>query len=567
MNTDTIIRGSRKTVLIVEDELVNQQLLGFILKGSYNVLYARNGQEALDILHSGQYRISMILLDIIMPVMDGITFLKRAAEDEQIHSIPIIVLTSDNEMELETFRLGAMDFIKKPYDMPDIILARVRRIIEFVEDREIIKDVEHDPITRLYNRNFFFEYSRRLMDSEKDRTFDMLAIDIDRFRIANEVYGRAFGDQALRALGDGIRRILHDRVGIGCRADADLFYVLIEHGPDLRECLDVVRSCMRDGDHQSLLRIRMGAYREVGTEHPISWYAEAAGSACDSIRGNYQTDIMVYDEELYRRELMHERLIADVDTAIEERQFIVYFQPKYAIQGDRPVLVSAEALIRWIHPELGFISPGDFIPLFEENGLILKVDHYVWQESARQLRSWKDRYGLDLHVSVNVSRKDLFSRELSDELQDIVRENGLNMGDLMLEVTESAYAQDTEQMLRAVKTLRDAEFRIEMDDFGSGYSSLNMLCLMPIDALKIDMKFVRNIATSKTGYRIVELVVEMARALNVPTIVEGVEDGEQYELIKRVGCDIVQGYYFSKPVTAKDFEKLIEKEVDQRKNG
>lgn len=564
MNTDEIVRRSKRTVLIVEDELVNQQLLGFILRGSYNVIFAKNGQEAIDILHSGEYRVSMILLDILMPVMDGITFLRLAAEDERIRSIPIIVLTSDNEMELEAFQLGAMDFIKKPYDMPDIILARVRRIIEFVEDREIIKDVEHDPLTRLYNRSFFFEYTRRLMDSEKDRSFDMLAVDVDRFRIANEVYGRAFGDQVLCALADGIREILQEQMGIGCRADADLFYILLEHGTDLNDILERIRSCVRDGEHQSILRIRMGAYCQIGAEHPVSWYAEAAGSACDSIRGNYQTDVMVYDEALHQRELMNERLIADVDTAIEERQFIVYFQPKYAVQGDRPVLVSAEALVRWIHPELGFVSPGAFIPLFEENGLISKVDNNVWREAARQLCVWKKQYGLNLQVSVNVSRKDLFNGSLCDQLKDIVSENGLKVDDLVLEVTESAYSQDTAQMLQAVKSLRDAGFKIEMDDFGSGYSSLNMLCLMPIDALKIDMKFVRNIVSSKTGYRIVELVVEMARALNVPTIVEGVEDQEQYELVRRVGCDVVQGYYFSKPVDTAGFEKLIEKEMEQR---
>ena len=564
MNTDEIVRRSKRTVLIVEDELVNQQLLGFILRGSYNVIFAKNGQEAIDILHSGEYRVSMILLDILMPVMDGITFLRLAAEDERIRSIPIIVLTSDNEMELEAFQLGTMDFIKKPYDMPDIILARVRRIIEFVEDREIIKDVEHDPLTRLYNRSFFFEYTRRLMDSEKDRSFDMLAVDVDRFRIANEVYGRAFGDQVLCALADGIREILQEQMGIGCRADADLFYILLEHGTDLNDILERIRSCVRDGEHQSILRIRMGAYCQIGAEHPVSWYAEAAGSACDSIRGNYQTDVMVYDEALHQRELMNERLIADVDTAIEERQFIVYFQPKYAVQGDRPVLVSAEALVRWIHPELGFVSPGAFIPLFEENGLISKVDNYVWREAARQLCVWKKQYGLNLQVSVNVSRKDLFNGSLCDQLKDIVSENGLKVDDLVLEVTESAYSQDTAQMLQAVKSLRDAGFKIEMDDFGSGYSSLNMLCLMPIDALKIDMKFVRNIVSSKTGYRIVELVVEMARALNVPTIVEGVEDQEQYELVRRVGCDVVQGYYVSKPVDTAGFEKLIEKEMEQR---
>ena len=211
MNTDAIIRKNKRTVLIVEDELINQQLLGFILQGQYNVLYAGNGQEAMDILHEGTHQISMILLDINMPVMDGISFLKLAAKDEMIHPIPIIVLTGDKDVELETIRLGAMDFIMKPYDMPDIILARVQRIIEFVEDRQIIRDVEHDPLTGLYNRNFFFEYGNRMLKSAHGQSYDMLAVDIDRFRIANEMYGKAFGDQVLCAVADGIRSALNGR--------------------------------------------------------------------------------------------------------------------------------------------------------------------------------------------------------------------------------------------------------------------------------------------------------------------------------------------------------------------
>ncbi|MBQ8093274.1 MAG: EAL domain-containing protein [Clostridia bacterium] len=343
--------------------------------------------------------------------------------------------------------------------------------------------------------------------------------------------------------------------------------MLIEHSESLRSLLDIITSHLRDGEHQTIIRLRMGAFENISRERSIDWYAEAAGAACDTIRGNYQQDIMLYDEKLHEQELYNERLIADVDEAIEKRQFRVFYQPKYEIQGERPRLVSAEALIRWQHPELGFVSPGAFIPLFEANGLILKLDNYVWEEAARQIHEWKEQYGIDLHISVNVSRKDLFEPNLTDRLLSIIEKHGVTIEDLYLEVTESAYSQDTSQMVKAVEKLRNAGFRIEMDDFGSGYSSLNMLCVMPIDALKIDMKFVRNIVATSTGYRMVELVVEMARALKVPAIVEGVEDEEQYQLIRKVGCDIVQGYYFSRPVDAENFEKLIQREAELQRDS
>ena len=225
--------------------------------------------------------------------------------------------------------------------------------------------------------------------------------------------------------------------------------------------------------------------------------------------------------------------------------------------GDVPKLYSAEALVRWIHPELGFISPGEFIPLFEENGLILKLDDYVWQEAAAQIRRWREKFGVELPVSVNLSRTDFYDAHLRERLLGIVAGAGISVRDFVLEVTESAYSQDVERMVALIGDLRGEGFQIEMDDFGSGYSSLNMLCMMPLDAIKIDMKFVRNIMDSKSGYRMVELVVEMARSLRVPAIVEGVEDEAQYRLMKQAGCDVVQGYYFSRPVDADAFEELI----------
>jgi len=558
MSTDALMQGARRIVLVVEDEAINRELLGSILQSSYEVLYAADGLEAIEVIERYAGRISMIMLDIIMPRMNGFEFLRRRSVDEVLSRIPVIVLTSDKDAELETLKLGAMDFIAKPYDMPEIILARVQRIIEFVEDRQIIQEVERDELTDLYTRGFFFEYCRRLQATQGGARRDVIAVDVDHFRLVNEVYGKGFGDELLCAMAEGIRDVLRDGFGIACRGDVDLFYVYLDRRDDYEKVYGQLMERIHALNRQTNVRLRMGVYRGVEADRPLEWYCVAAKAACDTIRGNYARSVVVYDSSMHEKEIYNERLIADVETAIVEGQFAVYYQPKYDIRGDEPRLYSAEALVRWIHPELGFISPGAFIPLFEENGLISKLDEYVWRRAAAQIRDWRDRLGIVLPVSVNISRMDFFDSNLKQKLLDIVRENGIPIHSLVLEVTESAYSQNMEQMLKTVNALREVGFRIEMDDFGSGYSSLNMLCVMPIDALKIDMKFVRNVANSRTGYRMVELVIEMARALNVPAVVEGVEDEAQYQMMKRVGCDVIQGYYFSRPVPPKEFERLFD---------
>ena len=203
------------------------------------------------------------------------------------------------------------------------------------------------------------------------------------------------------------------------------------------------------------------------------------------------------------------------------------------------------------------ISPGDFIPLFESNGLIQKLDRYVWKEAARQVGEWKKTYGISVPVSVNVSRMDIYYPKLRDDFKELLKENGLETNELMLEITESAYADNADQLVNVIENLRSDGFVIEMDDFGSGYSSLNMLTTIPIDALKMDMKFIRNMQKDEKSMKLVELVLDIAKFLQVPVIAEGVETEEQLMLLKERGCDIIQGYYFSKPVPAEEFTQFF----------
>ena len=242
---------------------------------------------------------------------------------------------------------------------------------------------------------------------------------------------------------------------------------------------------------------------------------------------------------------------------LKEKQFVVYYQPKFNIRGDKPVLSSAEALIRWNHPVKGLISPGVFIPLFEEKGLIEQLDLYVWKEAAAQIRKWKEELGKYVPVSVNVSRVDLFDPTLVDTLINITKENGLANSDLLLEITESAATEEINIIIDKINELRMLGFKIEIDDFGTGYSSLSMINKIPLDALKIDMIFIRNAFTSQNDNQMIKIIIDIASYLKVPTIAEGVETIEQVAVLKTLGCDVVQGYYFSKPIPADEFKKFI----------
>ena len=297
-----------------------------------------------------------------------------------------------------------------------------------------------------------------------------------------------------------------------------------------------------------------------GKGEPILLFDQAR-AACSMVRGNFKDHLMIYDEEMRMREILDQKLLNDLQQAVEEKQLKVFYQPKYNIQCTPPKLSSAEALIRWQHPELGMIPPGDFIPLFEGNGQISTVDNYVWSEAARQVAAWRDKFGITVPVSVNLSRVDLFDPELENRLNALIEQNGLEHRDLKLEVTESAYTENGDQVIDVVNRLRNDGFEIEMDDFGSGYSSLNMLSTMPIDFLKMDMKFIRNIETSEKDLKLVELVLDIAKYLNVPVVAEGVETEKQMEMLRVAKCELVQGFYFSRPLPAEEFEKLIGREV------
>ncbi len=549
-------RNRMRRILIVEDEFVNRELLKAYLEDKYELLIAETGAEALEAVRKHFDTLSLVMLDLILPDMHGLDILREIKQDPDLSRIPVIVLTGDTESEVESLNIGASDFISKPYPRVEVILARIRRSIELSENRDLIRGTELDQLTGLYNREYFYRYAEQYDLYHREEDTDALVVDINHFRLINERYGKAYADVVLQQLGAGLLAAVKENGGIVCRREADTFQVYCPHREDYESFAEEVTAAASEG-LKGRIRTRIGVYSRVDKSIDMERRFDLAKSAADTIRNSFSVSVAVYDNALHEKEVYAERLLDDFQEALTQKQFTVFFQPKYDIRPEAPVLSGAEALVRWKHPELGMISPGVFIPLFENNGLIRDLDNYVWREAAAQIRRWKDTLGHAVPVSVNVSRIDMLDPELTETLRNLVKENRLEYGDLHLEITESAYTQDAEHIIQIVSGLRELGFKIEMDDFGSGYSSLNMISTLPIDALKLDMLFIRTAFSEKGNIRMLEISLEISRCLSVPMIAEGVETEEQMLTLKRMGCDIVQGYYFSKPVPAEEFERFL----------
>ena len=546
-----------KFVLVVDDEEENRELLGRILGDTYEVVYASDGIEALEMIRSFYDMLSLVLLDIRMPNKDGYQVLEDIAEEPKLQKIPVVVLTSDREAEIKSLKLGAADFLAQPYDQPELILARVRHSIDLYENANLIHATETDSLTELYNREFFFEYCEQYKRHHPDACMDAIVININRFHLINAMYGRNYGDKVLKAVSKRLHLAVLILGGMACRHDADTFYLYIPHIDDYDELYQSVLMGIADILKDADLRVRMGIYPDVSKDNTVEDNFSWALQVCNKMRSQAGGGYSFFDDSMHQKLMREATLVDEFEEALSNDQFEVYYQPKYSILGDSPVFCSAEALARWNHPEFGMIDPNEFVPIFEENGLIRRLDRYIWNEVGKQIREWHDKTGVYIPVSVNVSRIDIYDSDVTDYLEDIVRRYDIPDGKYLLEITESAYTDNSDRIIAVVNKLRGMGFRVEMDDFGTGYSSLNMLYALPVDVLKIDKSFLKNIATDERARKMVEFIIDIAKFLQMPIVAEGVEEHTEYEILKKMGCDVIQGYYFSEPLHAFDMTKLI----------
>ena len=553
---------TQKKILVVEDNELNRAMLVEILSDQYTTLEAENGKEALEILRKTRDDISVILLDVVMPVMDGYAFLDVVRQDPRLSLIPVIVMTQNNSEDVEVSALshGATDFVPKPY-RPQVILHRIASILHLQETAAMVNQLRYDRLTRLYSKEFFFRKAQEVLVRNPDKEYNIVCSNIVNFKLYNDTFGIPAGDRLLKNFAAAIEEFQGEGVVAG-RYGGDRFVILQERGREIAQRSIFERSMRADRpDDLRNVDIKWGIYEITDRYLPMEYMCDRAMLAADSIKGQYNQIIAIYDDALRKKLLREQNITSSMEAALENNQFTVYFQPKYRASDSR--LCGAEALVRWIHPEWGFMSPGEFIPLFEKNGFISKLDQFVWERTCAQIREWQDKGYPPLPVSVNVSRADVFQSDLAESLSNLTKKYGIDPKLLHLEITESAYTENSKQIISMVDQLRARGFIIEMDDFGSGYSSLNMLSQLKLDVLKLDMKFVQSETSQGTDRGVLRLVVEMAHRMNLSVVAEGVETQQQLSRLQEIGCDYVQGYLFSKPIPAADYDTMLSRFAKQ----
>lgn len=422
---------------------------------------------------------------------------------------------------------------------------------------ELRRMKEYDSLTGLYNKDTFCREVRKCIDAQPSSDCAVVCLDIEHFKLINDMYGPAEGDRMLCHVAELFARQALNRKGLAARIATDIFALYI---PDPVLDVSMIENEILDWfatyplDQPVVPAIGVNVIEDVSV--PVSVMCDRAILALNSVKGNYVKHIAEYHSEIRNEVLEELEIFSGAERALKEKEFEVYFQPKCNIETGR--IVGSEALVRWNHPEKGLIPPAVFIPLFEKSGFILRLDAYVWETVCSLIRAWIDSGHRAIPVSVNVSRKDLYAPNLCERLVRLVRKYNIPPQLLELEITESAYADDTEQIISTVNQLRAKGFIILMDDFGSGYSSLNMLKDINVDILKIDLRFLENFnSSSKKGGNILESVVHMSKWLNIQVIAEGVETDEQVSFLSHIGCYYAQGYHFYKPMPRHEFEALL----------
>lgn len=549
--------NTRRKILVVENSIANRLTLCKILSQEYETLEAANGQEALDMLRREAPSISLIFLDVWMPVMDGYTFLKRMKTDQRLAAIPVIVATQSDgeEDEVEALAHGATDFITKPYK-PDVILHRAASIISLREMAALINQVEYDRLTGLYSQAFFYQRVHQILRQNPEAQYDLLCSNIENFKLINEVFGLTAGDQVLRLLAWELQSSLPGKHLCG-RLQADIFACMIERGPfDLESALNRAAERIRKESGVKSFSIKWGVYAVTDIHLPVERMCDWALLACNSIKGKHDRTVAVCNDELLEMRLREKTLEDSMESALNTRQFEIFYQPKFSLRSNS--ICGAEVLVRWNHSTLGLLSPEKFMPLFERNGFITRLDRYIWEEAAVTIHNWEMRGMPLVPVSVNVSRADIYNAGLESALIDIRRRHQIKPSLLHLEITESAYTKDHRELWDVLTRLHSAGFPIEMDDFGSGCSSLNMLNELPIDILKLDMRFLKEDQEWGKRRSILSFVVSLSRWLDLQVIAKGVESAEQVEKLRNVGCNFAQGCYFSPPLSRREFERFLQ---------
>jgi len=559
---------AKPVMLIVDDVEINRVVLSQFFQEEYTIVEAANGQDAMEVLAAQS--VSIVLLDLVMPVMDGFEVLAAMKRNDLYAQIPVIVVTARNDgsSEERAMEMGAADFIAKPYN-PVIVRCRIknvmarqenewRKVAQVAQNEQLVemhRFIEKDALTGIDNRETFYRKTASLLQKNQDIAYNILFFDISCFKVINDMFHLDTGNLVLKTAAIYFQ-VLAGETGTCGRIESDHFALCLPAAQtDMDSIIEGLDSTVQSLGISHNIAFYAGIYPVDNAFLPVDQMCDRANMALHNVKGSYLTRYAFYDKSMRDRMFEEQMIVRDMEFALLERQFCIYLQPVCNLQTDR--IVAAEALVRWQHPAQGMIPPDRFISVFERNGFISRLDRFVWTEVCRFLQAQKQRTGTVIPVSVNVSRLHFYATDMLDFLLGLLRTYALEPEMLRLEIDESAYTDNPHQMARCVRELREHGFIVLLDDFGSGYSSLNMLKDLPVDGIKLDCSFVREVGQSARAGTIMEAIVAMVKKLAMGIVVEGVETKDQLEYLASIGCEDMQGYYFSRPLPEKEFVELL----------
>ena len=593
-------------ILVVDDIADNLDLLFKMLtKRGYDVYCACDGATAISQAH--RHFPHLILLDINLPDIDGYEVCKRLKADPQTKFVPIIFLSAQNDIhnKVKAFAIGGADFIGRPFQIKEVLVRvknqlalqaaniqiknlnkkleqRVRERTHEVEfanrilKQEIIQrqqledklrhDALHDSLTGLPNRELFMQQIEKCLDSAIDSVgeqFAVLFVDLDRFKIINDSLGHLAGDELLIACAHRLQKCLTKKNALA-RLGGDEFTILLEQIAGIEDAVAVAEKILHQfatpfklGIRTLLITVSIGIVIGDGEyRHEIDLLRDA-DTALSRAKELGKARYEIFDRQMYLNAIRRLELEHELRQAIFERELILYYQPIFCL--DSLKLMGFEALVRWQHPVRGMISPGEFIPLAEETGLIVPLGEWVMYEACRQLQVWQSRLSHSRHLtmSINVAGEQLHEPQFLKTVDRIIKQTQVSSQCLKFEITESMLIEDTKQVIAVLKQIKARQIQISIDDFGTGYSSLSYLPQFPLDVLKIDRSFVNAMSQEQQNLEIVKTIIVLAQVLKMKIVAEGIETQVQADILKSLSVEFAQGYLFSKPLAYEQAEALI----------
>lgn len=501
---------------------------------------------------------------IYRPDLDAVvSFLNVGEINETTQRYINIRILTDNNI-YEWFRLALTIHIENGVKTKAIItFNNINSEMEAIKKLEIFSSI--DRLTKIPNRNTFVEKTQAIIEKNDDSKFAIVRFDIESFKIINQLFGTYEGDSILKFIAVKLQEIIEPiKNGTYCRITSDLFAFSIPYENDelLNSVIDTLIAAVKMYPLNFDITLSFGIYIADNSEYSVRHMLDRAGVAQKSTKNNYKTHISYFDEALREQEEIELTIVSEMKRALENGEFKIYLQPKVDMRTGE--IIGSEALVRWLHPEKGLISPRSFIPIFENNGFITELDYYIFATVSKQLDKWRSEGIPILPVSVNVSRADLYDPNLFPNIVKIVDAYNIPHEYIEFELTESSFISDNHKLVELTHNLQKASFHVLMDDFGSGYSSLNSLKDIKVDVLKIDINFLPTSTADERASKILASVVSMANALDLKVVVEGVETREQADFLISIGAYEAQGYYFFRPMPVEDYEKALKTQFEAK---